>query len=120
MQLDYLIFDCTEEETGSCSFDAMASVLPGRLAALVHEVEAVLGWACHTFGAPVPDADTGGWDFELQATSEAGGTLPIVFDLERGRLSLPTASEGRITLTLTLSGSPAFGEAFRDAFPDAA
>ena len=45
MELDYLLFDATDEETGSWSFDAMASVAPARLPALLREIEAVLAWA---------------------------------------------------------------------------
>ena len=42
MPLAYLLFDSSDEDGGHCSFDAMASVLPDRLPALLREVEAVL------------------------------------------------------------------------------
>jgi hypothetical protein len=118
MQLDYLLFDFTDEESGSCSFDAMASVLPAKLPALIHEIEAVLGWACREFGAPSAAADEGEWDFELQALGEQDVPLEITYDVERARVSVQQGLRGRVTLALTLSGSHAFGAAFREAFPD--
>src|SRR6185369_12734006 len=45
MQLDYLVFDASDEDSGRESFDAMASVAPDRLPALLAEVAAVLRWA---------------------------------------------------------------------------
>ncbi len=118
MQLDYLIFDSTDEETGSCSFDAMASVLADRLPALIGEVDAVLAWAHREFGAPQAAADEGEWDYELQAVGESDVPLEVSYDFERERVSMPLGLRGRMTITLTLSGSRAFGEAFREAFPD--
>jgi hypothetical protein len=118
MQLDYLLFDFTDDEAGSCSFDAMASVLPARLPALIDEIEAVLGWAYREFGAPSAAADEGEWGFELQAMGEHEGPLEIAYDFERAGVSIPQGLGGRVTLALTLSGSHAFGSAFRNAFPD--
>ena len=119
MQLDYLLFDFTDEESGSCSFDALASVLPAQLPPLIHEVEAVLGWASREFGAPWGDgAGDGEWDFALQAIGEQDVALEIGYDVERGRVLMPHAPAGRVTLALTVTGSRAFGAAFRQAFPD--
>lgn len=117
MPLDYLLFDSTDEETGACSFDAMASILADRLPALIHEVEAVLAWAYRDFGAPSSAEENGEWDFELQAVDEQDVPLAITYDGERALVSMPRAP-GRVTLALTLTGSRAFGAAFTDAFPD--
>ena len=114
MPLDYLLFDFSDEEGGAGSFDAMASVLPDRLPALLAEIEAVLHWAHREFGAP--SAGEGDWDFDLQATCEPDAPLGAVYDAASGRLSLSPACEARATLSLTLSGSPAFCQAFRHAF----
>jgi hypothetical protein len=117
MDLHYLLFDFTDEESGRGSFDAMASVLPARLPALVAEVEAVLRWASGAFGAAAALADEGEWDYNLQATEEPDRPLEVVYEVTSGRVSLiPTGAGERITLTLTLSGSRAFCEAFREAF----
>ena len=115
--LDYLLFDFSDEEGGAGSFDAMASVLPDRLPALICEIETVLRWAHRAFGAP--SADEGDWDFELQATCAPDAPLNAVYDAACGRLSLSPDCDARTTLSLTLSGSHAFCQAFRHAFPAA-
>ena len=118
MHLDYLLFDVTDEETGGAGFDAMASVLPDRLPALLHEVEAVLRWAHRNYGPP-SGSDGGGWDFDLQATSGAGEPLQVRYDAAAARITVDGAASDRVTLSLTLSGPATFGEAFRHAFPEA-
>ncbi len=118
MQLEYLLFDFNDDESGSCSFDSLALVLPIRLPALIHEVETVLTWAHRHFGALLNAGDEGEWNFELQAADEHDVPLEINYDVERARVALPSAC-GRVTLALTISGSAAFGAAFRDAFPEA-
>lgn len=117
MHLDYLLFDVTDEETGGAGFDAMASVLPDRLPALLHEVQAVLHWAHREFGPPSA-ADAGGWDFDLQATGDAGEPLQVAYDAGRARVAMQPVGGGRVTLSLTVSGPATFGEAFRLAFPE--
>ena len=116
MQLAYLLFDSSDEESGACSFDAMASVLPARLAALIHEIELVLGWAYRRFGSPTA-AEAGEWDFALQAVGEPDVPLAITYDAGRARVSIQPGFRGRVTVTLTMSGSRAFAEDFREAFP---
>ena len=118
MQLQYLDFDFSDEESGRGSFDAMASVLPARLPALLDEVAAVLRWASQTFGAAGALEDEGEWDYEMEALAEPDTPLQIAYDASIGALSLSPTPEGaaRITLTLTLSGSPGFCEAFRANF----
>lgn len=118
--MDYLLFDATDEEGGACSFDAMASVPAERLPALLREVEAVLAWAHREFGPPGAGADEGEWAFELQAVAEPARPLEIGYDRAGARVRLPPVPPGRVTLTLTVSGSRAFAAAFRDAFPEGA
>ncbi len=126
-QLNYLLFDATDEESGACGFDAMASVLPDRLPALLAEVQAVLAWATGLFGSPsgadvAGDEDDEGdaeeWSFDLQATDETGAPVPITWDVQRNRGIAPAAVATRTTLTLTVSGPRAFADAFRQAFPE--
>lgn len=97
MELQYLDFDVSDDDSGCASFDAMASVLPARLPALQAEIDAVLQWAAAAFGPAGTLEDAGEWDYDLQRVAEPG-------------------SEPRITLTLTLSGSPAFCAALRERF----
>ncbi|HSI52370.1 MAG TPA: hypothetical protein VK981_00290 [Ramlibacter sp.] len=90
----YLDFDFSDEEDGRGSFDAMASVTPDRLPALQAEIDAVLAWATAAFGPGAAD-DEGEWGHDVQSVDEPGS---------------------RTTVTLTISGSPAFCDAFRHKF----
>lgn len=119
--LSYLLFDVTDEESGACAFDAMASVLPEHVPAVLTEVQAVLAWATHLFGAPCNDADEGDageWAFDLQATDQAGAPLALVWDFQSARVLMPPTVAKRLTLTLTVSGHRVFADAFRQAFAD--
>ncbi len=117
MQLHYLDFDFSDEDSGRGSFDAMASVLPDRLPALLDEIAAVLGWATGAFGPGGALQDEGEWDYEVQGIIETGTPLEVSYDGGRGDVSLtPAPGQARTTLTLTLTGSPAFCEAFRERF----
>lgn len=117
MELHYLVFDFSDEASGRGSFDAMASVLAPRHAPLLAEVAAVLGWARRAFGPAGALQDDGEWDCALQALADAGPPLQV--DVQPGgAVTLrpdPPAGQ-RIELTLTLTGSPAFCEAFAAAF----
>jgi hypothetical protein len=117
MQLHYLLFDASDEASGYGSFDAMASVAPGRLPALLAEISTVLRWAHARFG-PVGEAgEEADWDFDLQAVAEPGIALPARYDTAHASVVLaPMPSAARTTITLTLSGSPAFCAALREAF----
>lgn len=117
MHLDYLLFDRSDEDGGAGSFDALASVLPDRLPALLREVEAVLQWAHRAFGAPGA-ADAGGWDFDLQATGPQGEPLHVAYDAVRARATVDPAGKQRVALSLTVSGPAGFCEAFGQAFPE--
>jgi hypothetical protein len=119
MQLEYLIFDSTDEADGSCSFDALASVVAERMPALGDEIAAVLRWAHHTFGAPAAFEEGGDWDFHLQARGDDEVPLRIEYDFAQDQVAAP-AVRGRISVALTLSGSGAFAAAFKQAFPETA
>jgi hypothetical protein len=117
LHLQYLDFDFSDEESGRGSFDAMASVLPDRLPALLGEIAAVLGWAAAAFGPAGALQEESEWDFEVQGVIEPGTPLEVFYDGGRAELSLaPDPGQARTTLTLTLSGSPAFCEALRQRF----
>ena len=119
MTLDYLDFDFSEDADGHGSFDAMASAAPAQLAALQAEVLRVLEWAHHDFaGQRGPLDDGGDWDYELQGVQEIATPLEVRYDPAAVRLQLEPGATGapRVTLSLTLSGTPQFCAAFRDAF----
>lgn len=118
MQLQYLDFDFSDEDSGRGSFDAMATVGSARLPALLAEIAAVLGWAGRTFGRAGALQDEGEWDYELQGIAEPATPLQLAYDERACEVLLTPAATGPAltTLTLTLSGSPGFCDAFRDAF----
>ena len=116
MELAYLIFDFSDEESGCGSFDAMASVLPDRVPALLAEVQAVLRWAHQAFGPPSAAEGDGGWDFDLHGTTEAHAPWALAYDPGPGTVSAGQAGPGRATLTLTIGGPRPFCDALRDAF----
>jgi hypothetical protein len=117
MQLDYLDFDFSDEDSGRGAFDAMASVLPERLPALLAELAIVFRWAIDAFGpSDALDAE-GDWDYALHGVIEPDLPLKLEYDAAAGRvIATPASSAARRTLTLTLSGSAAFCDAFRETF----
>lgn len=117
MQLHYLDFDFSDEESGRGSFDAMAAVDASRLPALVAEIEAVLHWAGSAWGRAGALEDDGEWDFVLHGVIEPDTPLPIACDERGGAVTLPAVPPGAlVTVTLTLSGSNAFCQTLREAF----
>lgn len=119
MTLDFLDFDFSEDGDGNGTFDAMAAVSPVQWPALQAQVERVLAWAHREFpGMRGALEDGGQWDFELQGQREAPTPLELYFDGGTGRLQITEGAPGqpRITLSLTLSGTPAFCDALREAF----
>lgn len=119
MTLDYLDFDYSEDAQGHGSFDAMASAAPAQFPALQSEVLRVLDWAHRDFPGERGALDDGGdWDYELQGVQEVATTLDVRYEPQARQLQLEDGATGapRITLSLTLSGTPQFCEAFRRAF----
>ena len=119
MTLDYLDFDYGEDGQGHGSFDAMASAAPAQWPALQAEVLRVLDWAHRDFPGERGAVDEGGdWDYELQGVQEVATTLDLGYDPGAGRLLLQPGASGepRITLSLTLVGTPQFCAALRSAF----
>ena len=118
MTLSYLDFDRSEDTLGTVTFDAMASVrlepLPGRpkavkapsggseawghvdaQAAVRAEIDTVLAWAQAAFpGMQGPVEEGAVWDFDRSEQDD----------------------DGRVLLTLTLSGNADFAEAFERRF----
>lgn len=92
----YLIFDLSDGDDGVQTLEAMASTRGDEHAAVLAEVDRVLGWAAQAFAdGPGPVEDGAAWDSELLVQQEAGGWQ---------------------TVTLTLSGTAAFVEAFGQRF----
>jgi hypothetical protein len=116
MSLQYLDFESSGDAEGRGSFDAMASVAPAQFGALQAEVLRVLDWAERSFG-PAAALDEGGeWDYELQGTRDT--TTPLRVQYAARSLDLRDAGPAvpRLSLSFTLTGTPAFCEALRVAF----
>jgi hypothetical protein len=95
----YLDFDYSEDGHGCGNFEAMASIQPTHVAAVEAEIKQVLDWAHAAFPGMQAALDEGGeWDFDLQAQPET------------------VAGQPRQTLTLSLTGTAQFCEAFRGWF----
>ncbi len=119
MSLSYLEFDFSEDTEGVGTFDAMASVGPPQLGAVQGEVAQVLGWAFDAFGEQRGPLDEGfEWDYDLQAQAEFSVPESWQFDPAMGLILTHRLAPGepRHTVTLSLSGSEAFCQAFRDRF----
>lgn len=98
--LQYLMFDLSEGAEGVSTLEAMAATAADHHAAVQAEAQQVLDWAWRHFPHSHGPADEGhDWDHDLQVTVEAGRWY---------------------TVTLTLTGSPRFVEAFFAAFAAAA
>ena len=122
MTLRYLEFDYSEDTAGVGTFEAMASVGPAQLAAVHAEVVRVLDWAHDTFGeSRGPVGEGGDWDYDLQGQCETSCDEDLTYDIATRQLRTRTGPPGppRHTVTMALSGTPAFCEAFRQRFkPD--
>jgi hypothetical protein len=119
MDLQYLDFDFSDEDSGAGSFDAMAAVRPDRMPALLREIGSVLRWAHRAFGAAGAVQEEGEWDFDLQAVADPNRPLAIAYAESSGEVTVAGAGGALTTVTLTLTGSPAFCDAFRQAFASA-
>jgi hypothetical protein len=100
MLLQHLQFELSEGDDGVATLDAMASTRDAlHLAAIRTEAQEVLAWAARQFPHSQGPVEEGGvWDCELLEQPEAGGWT---------------------TLTLTLSATAAFVDAFRAEFRSA-
>jgi hypothetical protein len=116
--LAWLEFDYSEDAEGHGTFDAMASATDAQQPALQAEILRVLGWAHASFGPPQPVDEGGEWDLELQGSREVATPLHVRWSPGASRLELQPGDAGlpRVTLSLTLTGTPSFCAAFRQAF----
>ena len=119
MTLQYLSFDFSEDTEGTGTFEAMASTWPEQVAAVQAEVVRVLRWAHQAFpGTRGPVAEGGDWDYDLHGVREFTAPDRITYNVATGSLDVQAGTPGkpRHTLTLLLSGTDAFCDAFRQRF----
>lgn len=75
MQLQYLIFDASDDGEGTGSWEAMASVRAADLPAVLAETQAVLTAAEKRAPGPRGPLDEGGvWDADLQQLTDGDWT----------------------------------------------
>jgi hypothetical protein len=128
MNLHLLDFDGSEDADGVTCWDALAHPPARYTSALLAEVSQLLAWA-HRFSAagPGPLEDGADWDYDLSVTLHGSSGPPqgvsarASFDPAQGHLHLvpqPTADQ-TLELGLSLSGTPGFGQAFRDQWLEA-
>lgn len=99
--LQYLCFDLSDNTDGVATLEALASTppdAPQRHAAVLAEVQQVLDWAAAQFPHSQGPVEEGmDWDHDLQVRHEPDGWQAV---------------------TLTLTGSQRFVEAWMQAFAD--
>lgn len=119
MSLKFLDFDYSESVDGVGTLEAMATVDERHWPALQDEVQRVLHWCTQEFaGVRGPVDEDGDWDFDLHGSRERIAPLHLVFDAEGGQLEW-TQGQGiqeRFSVTLTLSGGPAFCQGLSERF----
>lgn len=94
--MHYLLFDASLGADGITTLEAMASTAAASHAAALAEARQVLDWAWQQFPDTHGPVDDGmDWDHDLQVVVEAGGWH---------------------TVTLTLTGTDRFVEAFQAVF----
>lgn len=94
MTLSYLDFERTEDTDGAVTLDAMASVPPADVPAVLTEIDAVLGWLRSRFGDRQGPLDEGGaWDADVQQQPDGPGrvlctlTLALTADVAEALLA---------------------------------
>ena len=96
--LHILTVDVSDNDEGVVTIEALASTSAAAHAAALAEAQQVLDWAWRAFPHTHGPADEGGeWDHDLQAGAEADGWHAV---------------------TLTLTGTPEFAQAFAAEFVD--
>jgi len=119
MELHFLDFDCSDDEEGTMTWDAAARVPADRLPELLREITTVLAWAHAEFGPLRGPVESGGlWDYDLQYERDGQPLHALHYDPDAGQLPpLPKLLSGeQVSLTLSMSGSPVFAEAFTEHF----
>ena len=122
MDLQYLEFDCSEDTEGVVCWDALAQPAASHTAALLREVTQLLSWASRfSPRGPGPLEDGADWDFDLHLqlhSPKAQRSVPVQYHWQAAQQTLdirPTPGpDERLELSLSLSGTPGFSQAFRE------
>jgi hypothetical protein len=119
MRLRYLSFDYAEGTDGTGTLEAMASTWPEQVQSVQAEVVQVLAWAHAEFPGRRGSLEEGlAWDYDLQGLLEFTAPQALHYDETARRLVVEAGLPGkpRHTLTLSLSGTAEFCDAFKRQF----
>ena len=124
MNLQFLEFDRSEDTEGVVCWDALAQPAANHTAALLREVTQLLGWASRfSTQGPGPLDEGADWDIDLQVQlhqphSPHSKPAQAHWLAEQQTLDIHPSPgpDDRVALSLSLSGTPAFTQAFREQF----
>jgi hypothetical protein len=120
LKLSFLWFETTDNGDDTVTLEAVASVSPTQVPALLGEVTQVLAWAYRQFpGGPQPLDEGGEWDLLLQAQVNDLAPFDLPHSPTTGHvLWAPTPStQGWVCVTFTVAGCQAFAQAWAQAAP---
>lgn len=123
LKLSFLWFDATDNGDETHTLEAMASVPPAQLHALLGEVGLVLAWAYREFpGGPQPLDEGGEWDLLLHGQVNDDAPIDLRHHPVTGEVTwMPTQrTDGWVCVTVTLAGTQAFAQAWAQAAPSTA
>ena len=117
--LHYLIFEETASDGHSLTWEAMASVPPARLPAVLDEAAHVMAWVTQYLGAPPCPLDDGGeWDALLEVQAEGGAPRCLPWVSNSGHIQPLLIPENTpwVTVTVTLVVCSAWADSFLAAW----
>ena len=117
--LQYLMFEETASDGHSLTWEAMASVPPVRLPAVLDEAALVMAWASRHLGTPPCPLDDGGeWDALLEVQTDGGPLRSLLWECTSGHIQPPPIPENTqwVTFTITLVVCSAWADSFLAAW----
>ena len=114
--LHYLMFEETASDGHSLTWEAMASVPPVRLPAVLDELAEVMAWASQHLGTPPNPLDDGGeWDALLEVQTDGGPPRSLLWESTSGHIQPPPIPNDTqwVTVTVTLVVRAAWAEGFQ-------
>ncbi len=103
--LQYLVFDLLDADDTSHTWEAMASVAPARVPAVLAEAAGLVAWAQAEFGTePLALDDGGEWDAWLQVQADQATPLTLNWPMHRDHTLPQPIPPGThwVAVTLTL------------------